>query len=605
MAGGDRGLKRERDAPAASGRSTRARRSSPTASSGASSPAEEAEDDPAPARAARAKPKPKPKPKGKVKASSRAVSAAAAAAAAAAGQGGDSEWGEERWTASEAEWARFKKNVPLLYEQLAHTSQAEPCFGAAWGGVIERKRAYLTQVAYYSRATDATPDPADPTGRRWIGRGNFLYSTQVRVPVWNTDPGMMPPFSENSRSTAFSVINRVVHPGQVNNVKAVPSNRDVCLTHTDDPDVYVWNMATQARGRAFKDAITNVPNLILTGHERGPGDCFYYALDVSQGRSRVVSGGSDRAVCVWSLERYLAPPSVWTSRRAPDSYAEVERVAPERRIADAHSSTVEDTRWMPGSDELFVSVGDDRALRMWDMRCGGGPVYEMLRAHDADINAVSWSEGNTALVATGSDDRTAKVFDLRAVSDAHASGSYAGAAAAGPPVVVTLPHRGEVKLVSFRPKSDQHLATCGLAAGAGHGSALIWDLLDCDSTGTPRVRFDHRAHRAPLTVFEWNPEAEWTVMSFADNNAHPSGQVTGGAMQVWRPSRLLCMPDDDGLALARQGSRYARLHASAGIAPRAPPARSPSASPSNSGSESVRSLPPRRASSRAAAQVSK
>ena len=57
---------------------------------------------------------------------------------------------------------------------------------------------------------------------------------------------------------------------------------------------------------------------------------------------------------------------------------------------------------MPDSDTELASVGDDRALLLWDTRAGTGPAQKRASAHGAhDLHTVDWSGLRNDLLATG------------------------------------------------------------------------------------------------------------------------------------------------------------------------------------------------------------
>lgn len=52
--------------------------------------------------------------------------------------------------------------------------------------------------------------------------------------------------AEHSRSPHVSrPVKTVVHPGEVNRIRELPQHPHVLVTHTDAPQLYVWNMEAQ------------------------------------------------------------------------------------------------------------------------------------------------------------------------------------------------------------------------------------------------------------------------------------------------------------------------------------------------------------------------
>ncbi len=71
--------------------------------------------------------------------------------------------------------------------------------------------------------------------------------------------------------------------------------------------------------------------------------------------------------------------------------------------AQGHSNTIEDVVWRPGSAHELASVGDDRALLLWDTRTPDAPAQRVPGAHGPeDLHCVDWSPLQAELLVTGS-----------------------------------------------------------------------------------------------------------------------------------------------------------------------------------------------------------
>eukprot|EP00485_Elphidium_margaritaceum_P009155 CAMPEP_0202688708 /NCGR_PEP_ID=MMETSP1385-20130828/4174_1 /ASSEMBLY_ACC=CAM_ASM_000861 /TAXON_ID=933848 /ORGANISM="Elphidium margaritaceum" /LENGTH=656 /DNA_ID=CAMNT_0049343737 /DNA_START=68 /DNA_END=2038 /DNA_ORIENTATION=- len=78
--------------------------------------------------------------------------------------------------------------------------------------------------------------------------------------------------------------------------------------------------------------------------------------------------------------------------------------------------SIEDIEWSPAHKDVFVSVGVDRCVRVWDARNQNREhVARIQNAHRLDINVCSWNphHGHQHLFITGSDDHSFKIWDLR------------------------------------------------------------------------------------------------------------------------------------------------------------------------------------------------
>ncbi len=68
-----------------------------------------------------------------------------------------------------------------------------------------------------------------------------------------------------------------------------------------------------------------------------------------------------------------------------------------------------------GTFLLFGSVGDDKAIMIWDVRekSPDKPVHLVKDAHKGDINSIAFNPVNEYVIATGSADKTVALWDMR------------------------------------------------------------------------------------------------------------------------------------------------------------------------------------------------
>lgn len=52
-------------------------------------------------------------------------------------------------------------------------------------------------------------------------------------------------FQLGLRSKLVKTIKTIFHPGEVNKIRDFPQNSDLVVTHSDCPEVFVWNWETQ------------------------------------------------------------------------------------------------------------------------------------------------------------------------------------------------------------------------------------------------------------------------------------------------------------------------------------------------------------------------
>jgi len=301
--------------------------------------------------------------------------------------------------------------------------------------------------------------------------------------------GSLSAWNEYGRAACVRVVKTLVHPGEVNKIRELPSHPHVVVTHTDSPELYVWNMETQpdvrprapapqgagpggsngggptgggltasGAGVAWPTA-PSVADAVLRGHKQDAQ--FPLATSAAGasggGPSLVASGGQDRLVLLWSLADIASSALAGGGGAgggsaggagggagggggvggAPSTRGGGAGRGPtpiEARVRlEGHGDTVEDVVFRPGSSDVLASVGDDKRALFWDCRAGRSPVCCVSDAHgpSADVHCVDWSGLRDHLVATGAADGSVRVWDVRALSSALSGPAAAGAGARG------------------------------------------------------------------------------------------------------------------------------------------------------------------------------
>ncbi|KAK8698509.1 hypothetical protein V6N13_114621 [Hibiscus sabdariffa] len=205
-------------------------------------------------------------------------------------------------------------------------------------------------------------------------------------------------FNDEARSPFVKKYKTIIHPGEVNRIRELPQNSKIVATHTDSPDVLIWNVEAQPNCHVVLGATNSRPDLILTGHQ----DNAEFALAMCPTEPYVLSGGKDKLVVLWSIEDHIATSSGGSIIKKPgegnDKADDGPSVGPRGIFCGPHE---------------FCSVGDDSCLILWDARVGTSPAVKVEKAHDADIHCVDWNPHDDNLILTGSADNTVHMFDRR------------------------------------------------------------------------------------------------------------------------------------------------------------------------------------------------
>tara|TARA_B110000285_G_C15071556_1_gene588277 strand:+ start:943 stop:1236 length:294 start_codon:yes stop_codon:yes gene_type:complete len=75
---------------------------------------------------------------------------------------------------------------------------------------------------------------------------------------------------------------------------------------------------------------------------------------------------------------------------------------------------VEDVAWNNFDEYIFVSVGDDKKMKVWDLRHPERPI-SAIEGHTQEVMSVDCSPFDQYLIISGSADGTVAVWDMRNV----------------------------------------------------------------------------------------------------------------------------------------------------------------------------------------------
>ncbi|KAF3655189.1 WD-40 repeat-containing protein MSI5 [Capsicum annuum] len=380
------------------------------------------------------------------------------------------------------------------------------------------------------------------------------------------------------------------HRPQVNRIRELPQDSKIVATHTDSPDVLIWNVESQPNRNATL-GVNNYsrPDLVLTGHQ----DNAEFALAMGHSEPFVLSGGKDKSVVLWSIHDHVSTLAAdQGDAKSPGSGASNPKPSADgptvqaRGIFQGHDDTVEDVQFCPFSAQEFCSVGDDSCLILWDARTGWSPVVKVEKAHNADLHCVDWNPHDVNYILTGSADNTVRLFDRRNLT----SGGV------GSPIHIFEAHTAAVLCVQWSPDKSSVFGS-----SAEDGILNIWDhervrdpyllisflltfpygpyteevllvngenLVVCNSfnrhfhdlhkigkmessagtkrkTSPPGLFFCHAGHRDKVVDFHWNVSDPWTIVSVSDDGEKTGG---GGTLQIWRMIDLIYRPHDEVLS---------------------------------------------------------
>ncbi|GMH04081.1 hypothetical protein Nepgr_005920 [Nepenthes gracilis] len=440
---------------------------------------------------------------------------------------------QQQQSTVDEKYVQWKSLVPVLYDWLANHNLVWPSLSCRWGPQLEQAKYKNRQRLYLSEQTDGSVPNTLVIANCEIVKPRVAAAEHISQ------------FNEEARSPFVKKYKTIIHPGEVNRIRELPQNNQIVATHTDSPDVLIWDVETQPNRHAVLGAAASRPDLILTGHQENAE----FALAMCPAEPYVLSGGKDRTVVLWSIHDHIsAAASDPSTNKSKGSGSIIKQsgdspsVGP-RGIFQGHEDTVEDVQFCPKSSQEFCSVGDDSCLVLWDARTGSSPVIKVEKAHNADLHCVDWNPFDENYILTGSADNSVRMFDRRNLT----SGG------AGSPVYKFEGHQAAVLCVQWSPDNPTIFGSA-----AEDGFLNIWDYEKVGAKKEPGTRspssppglfFQHAGHRDKVVDFHWNAYDPWTIVSVSDDCDTSGG---GGTLQIWRMSDLIYRPEEEVLAELEQ-----------------------------------------------------
>lgn len=438
------------------------------------------------------------------------------------------------------EWRR--NTVPLIYDWMSSRKFVWPHAAVQFGEEVRKDvnqtiRQNGVGANWNARSVylaERTGDGKEP---------NTLLKCDARLAIENTNRSsdIAKPWLGESPSNAsrdgistqeFVLRKRLVHPGEVNKIRSIMPG--VVVTHTDSPELYVWDFKQQQhREMNAPKHQPNDPTCTLVGHTKSAE----YAISVAGEYSKredgnsdawVASGGSDCSVLVWRLADYVAHGPMIRA------YASMKPGIQGGGALTGHTATVEDVSFGKNRNCL-ASVGRDSSLLLWDMRTQGGPTSPVANAHRGDINSVDFGGCCEYSIVTGGSDMHIRLWDSRKLVNSLGRGA---------PVADFEEHTEQVNNVAW----NRYIPGV-FASSSDDGQVLIWKTTQekmpgaADVNCCPQLLFRHVGHnleREPASIcdFHWVPDEgdPWLLATISETLG---GECGGSTLQIWRMSSLV------------------------------------------------------------------
>lgn len=292
----------------------------------------------------------------------------------------------------DTEYKIWKKNTPFLYDYVITHSLEWASLTCQWLPVVkdlpkvtEHQLLLGTHTDgeqnYLMKATCSLPKPD--------------YEIEEKAPRYDEEKKEVGGFGFRGDAGKFEINLKIKHEGEVHRTRYMPQNHFIVASRGPAPEVYVWDLSKHPSTPPENEPAS--PQIVCVGHEQEG-----YGLVWSRHQEGLLATSSnDKTVRVWDVSS-ISSPSTKSGTQVAAS-----------KVLQGHTSLVNDVDWHPKDPNMLASVGDDKALIIWDYSAPESIVQKVDNAHKQAINCVSFNPVNEHVLATGCADSTVAIWDLR------------------------------------------------------------------------------------------------------------------------------------------------------------------------------------------------
>ena len=322
----------------------------------------------------------------------------------------DSDVLEERLI--DAEYKIWKKNTPYLYDFVMTHSLEWPSLTCQWlpnTKVLENSiehnillGTHTTGEQNYLMVGSVNLPKNEQVVKENDGGDGSTPATTFSAANYDEEKNEVGGFGHASSGSSSAVGKieirmKIKHNGEVNRARYMPQNHFIIASRGPNPEVFIWDLSKHS---SFPDeGSTPTPQGVCVGHEgEGYGMCWSQHKEGS-----LITGSEDKKVCLWDVNALIGGKAGNGAQANPIS------------TFCGHTDIVEDVDWHHRDVNLIGSVGDDKSIRIWDVRKENPSqsTHCINKAHEGDINSIAFNPVNEFLLATGSSDKTVALWDLR------------------------------------------------------------------------------------------------------------------------------------------------------------------------------------------------
>ncbi|KAI0062828.1 WD40 repeat-like protein [Artomyces pyxidatus] len=163
--------------------------------------------------------------------------------------------------------------------------------------------------------------------------------------------------------------------------------------------------------------------------------------------------------------------------------------------------------WNEKSPNLIVTSSIDTTCTVWNIETSS--AITQLIAHDREVYDVAWLPGSTDIFVSVGADGSLRAFDLRSLE--HSTILYETPAPKNPPPTPSTTNRpptSPLLRIAFNPSDANYMSTF-------HMDGSDVQILDMRSPGAPVMEL--RAHRAPINAAGWSSTESSLLATAADD----------------------------------------------------------------------------------------
>jgi histone-binding protein RBBP4 len=432
------------------------------------------------------------------------------------------------------EYKIWKKNTPFLYDLVLTKALEWPSLTVEW--LPERRIADDGSSCSANLLLGTHTSDAEQ---------NFLMVAEVRLPHYRGDSDETQTHRAadassdresdtgetgygNGPLSRIEIRQKINHDGEVNRARYWPKNPFIVATKSPSSLVYLYDLAKLPSKPPTDGRIEALA--VLTGHQR---EGFGLSWSPNE-QGGLLSCADDMLICHYDVHAILAgetasgPGTLSSSppKERPSALNGPPQYGP-LRVYTGHKAVVEDVAWCIHNPHLFISVGDDRQVMLWDTRDANSTrAAAAFEAHKAEVNCAAFSPFSANVFATGSNDCTVAMWDVRYLKMKMHSFEA---------------HTDAIQQLAWSPTEETILASAG-----ADRRLMLWDLsrigqeqsAEDAEDGPPELVFVHGGHTAKISDFGWSQNEPWLIASVAEDNI----------LQVWQVGEHIYAEDDDSLA---------------------------------------------------------